>query len=347
MKLSVYNSTKIGNISFILILMVVYIHSYYLESVHYTLSNGIQKIVGSITDVAVPLFYAISGFLFFNGVSEVSDCLPKIKKRVHTLIIPYLIWNIIFVLWYVLLSLLPIGSLYVNSDVLSGLSLLRPIESFYCLFVEPAGFHLWFLRDLIVFVIISPLLYYLIKYTKWFAFIILVILTGWMIRCWLSYFVLGGIVVMYKSQIIDFFKTILGRRLTICCVLVYLGYSIFSGFENAKMEDGIVYNYLFQFYILIPIIAIWGGYDLIVNENHPQLKLLIKNANYTFFIYLFHEPTFNILKKIGIKVLGNSEFALIGLYLINPILMVITSIAIGKLLRKYVPCIYKILTGNR
>lgn len=48
-----------------------------------------------ITHVAVPLFFVISGYLFFLNFTRwnVSTYLKKIKKRMHTLVIPYILWN--------------------------------------------------------------------------------------------------------------------------------------------------------------------------------------------------------------------------------------------------------------
>lgn len=50
--------------------------------------------------VAVPMFCIISGYLFFQGLNTV-DCFKekyklKLKSRVKTLLIPYLLWNIIY-----------------------------------------------------------------------------------------------------------------------------------------------------------------------------------------------------------------------------------------------------------
>ena len=71
-----YVSDKIKLLSALLILMVVYIHMYYTEADGNLLV--LQKIVGGgICSVAVPLFYLISGYLFFikvpNGRASIFD----------------------------------------------------------------------------------------------------------------------------------------------------------------------------------------------------------------------------------------------------------------------------------
>ena len=47
-----------------------------------------------IYTVAVPLFFFISGYLFFrNGIPDANGLRNKVTARVHTLLIPYLLWN--------------------------------------------------------------------------------------------------------------------------------------------------------------------------------------------------------------------------------------------------------------
>lgn len=87
MKVSTYYSQKISVLSFLSILMVVYIHSYYVEAEEYQWSRWLQLIVSGLTSIAVPLFYTISGFFFFIGVERIEDCLPRIKKRVNSILI--------------------------------------------------------------------------------------------------------------------------------------------------------------------------------------------------------------------------------------------------------------------
>lgn len=44
---------------------------------------------------AVPIYFAISGYLFWKG-NDLFQYKNKIQKRVYSLIIPYLLWNLLF-----------------------------------------------------------------------------------------------------------------------------------------------------------------------------------------------------------------------------------------------------------
>ena len=72
-----------------------------------------------------------------------------------------------------------------------------------------------------------------------------------------------------------------------------------------------------------------------------------KLVKYSFFIYLFHEPVFNIIKKLGLKILGISNSSLIILYFVNPLIMAVLSVSVAWALKKYLPKIYSIVVGGR
>ena len=167
-KISTYNSGKIKIVSLLSIIMVLYIHSWYTEAESYAFSSQLQvTVTQGLCAMAVPMFFTISGFLFFQGVAAVKDVFRKQRKRISTLMLPYILWNLIFMLWYFAMGYIPGISQYVNSDMVGKLLSCNFLDGFNMLFIEPAGFHLWFLRDLILFVTIAPLIFYCIRYTKW------------------------------------------------------------------------------------------------------------------------------------------------------------------------------------
>lgn len=78
--------------SFFSILLVIYIHSYYLEGNEFEMNKFIQLFWGQgICRIAVPLFFILSGYLFFCNIDEgVQTVWRKIKKRCKTLLLPYI-----------------------------------------------------------------------------------------------------------------------------------------------------------------------------------------------------------------------------------------------------------------
>ena len=98
-------SLRIELLRFPLIVGVVFIHSYGrvlafdpaaiaarhssagVEFTRFFISYGIAQ-------TAVPLFFLISGYLFFAGEWSWKRYTEKLKRRVHTLLVPFLFWNL-------------------------------------------------------------------------------------------------------------------------------------------------------------------------------------------------------------------------------------------------------------
>lgn len=350
MKISSYNSQKIKVLSFVAIMMVLFIHAVFNEAREFPVSAYVQEFCAfsGLSFVANPLFYCISGFLFFHGVSHMKDCYPKIRKRARTLLVPYLIWNVIFVLWYVVLGVIPSVSAYVNSDLTSGLVNNGPLHALYEMFIVPAGFQLWYVRDLLIYVMLSPAIYLLIKHTRAVGLSLLFV-AGTLgllylpseIKIWGAFFfALGGNIALHSS-LEDLQKKI--TPATACvCLAVYLLNAIIRPMDiiSLKGTEMIVE--------LCGLIAIWRLYDVIVKrEDYAIIQQLAAWGGYSFFIYLFHEPAFNIIKKIGVKVLGVHEWSMILLYLLCPFLMCAFAIWLAKVSQKYIPKMYTILVGGR
>ena len=195
------HSHKIHVIYLILIMMVLYFHGYYNEAEIYPFAQALQ-VVGSgngLWCVANTMFFLLSGMLFFNGIESVKGCFLKMKKRVRSLLVPYVIWNVIFIFWYIALQNLPGIDSFINSDIVGSLTKNGLLDALRVLYWEPANFPLWFVRDLMIMVVLSPVLYYLIKYLKWIAPILLVVISPLVNLHVSPFFILGGCIAMHSS----------------------------------------------------------------------------------------------------------------------------------------------------
>lgn len=350
MKISRYNSQKIKVLSFMAILMVLFIHAVFHEAKEFPISAYVQEFCAfsGLSIVANPLFFCISGFLFFTGMTEVSECYPKIKKRVKTLLVPYIIWNVIFVLWYVVLGIVPGISQYINSNLVDNICSNGPLIALYNLFIVPAGFQLWFLRDLMMYIVLSPVIYLVIQRLRFFGLLILFIFGSLglvyfppEIKFWGAFFfTLGGYIALLKPS--EVLQIKISPAMAVCCFVIYILNAIVRPLNIISLAgtDMVVE--------LCALIAIWRLYDVVVKDEKGKLvSFFAFCGSYSFFIYLFHEPAFNIIKKLGIKVCGGGSISLIILYLICPFIMIAVSIAVANLLQKMMPKIYAVIVGGR
>lgn len=131
-----------------------------------------------ICNVSVPLFFFISGFLFFTeaGAWTWGTWRSKLKRRVYTLLVPYLAYNLVSAAnGYLMQAIDPtftvawdnpsawpfIGELWNSTTACAGMT---NILGFSMQLYYPADVPLWFVRDLMVMVLLSPAIYYLLMH---------------------------------------------------------------------------------------------------------------------------------------------------------------------------------------
>ena len=124
-------------------------------------------ICSHLCGLAMPTFFMISGYLLFQHY-----CLmkwpKKIQRRVRRLVVPYLVWNSLFVVFYLSLSrIVPRLGTRVSTFGLDSFSgALSKIASF----VEgPIDGPLWFLRAIFYFAVLSPIFYGLVRVVTWWG----------------------------------------------------------------------------------------------------------------------------------------------------------------------------------
>ena len=94
-------SEAISWIRFPLIFLIILLHCYStvkLPGNHVMYFKAIYPFSLWLGETGVPGFFFISGFLFFHSKKTHRQ---KISSRIHTLLIPYLLWNLILLGLYV------------------------------------------------------------------------------------------------------------------------------------------------------------------------------------------------------------------------------------------------------
>ena len=153
-----YLSNKIKNISLVLTFLVVILHAYNLEDSETVLSINflIQNVISyGICTIAVPMFFMISGYLFFYKFNPtLQEWINKYKKRFKSLMIPFVIWCVGWMVVLYLVQLTPFGQTFFSNMIVSKFTLK---QLFDYTFKYPIPFQLWYISDLIKLVIIHQL----------------------------------------------------------------------------------------------------------------------------------------------------------------------------------------------
>lgn len=113
----------------------------------------------TLVKVAMPVFFIMSGYLFFANVDkwDYATYKRKMLRRVKTLLIPYLVWNLLMAVKLKAFS----WSMFWSYWMPAG----RQVDWFgqEQLMTAPANMPLWFLRDLMVVSLLTPVIYVLIR----------------------------------------------------------------------------------------------------------------------------------------------------------------------------------------
>jgi surface polysaccharide O-acyltransferase-like enzyme len=352
-----YLSDKLRVISFISMIMVVFVHSYHLKlqlgEVAFRLDAGfnifIQQFISQgIARVAVPIFFIISGYLFFlNFQGTKSEFILKYKKRAKSLLVPFLFWSILGLIIHITLRLSPLSKNLV-SDV--DYSFIRVLD---LIFINPIPAQLWFLRDLIVLVAFSPLIYRLVKHLRFIPIILFFIiwLVAFRFRLVLYtsesvlFFSLGAYLALHKSEYLT--KQFIQKYNLIFLflwVLIVIVKTILLC-QNYSATGPLLI--LHRLGIVVGILAVWSLYDVIMKNKESVNKTLLTLSSFSFFVFLFHMPLLKYAQKALFYIAGKNEIVSIVSYFILPIIIIAIGILLGGVLRRYTPKFYGLITGGR
>lgn len=349
-----YLSVKLKVISFFSMLLVVFLHSYNvvvnLDSEVILLDQGYSSFIQNffsqgICRIAVPLFFSISGYLFFlNTKGDLNEFISKFNKRLKTIVVPYLFWSISWFLFFLVLQSIPQLAMFFNSKNLVDYTVKEIVTT---ILINPIPYQLWFLRDLMCLVVLAPLLFLLVKKTKYFALALVVII--WFLDLnlivfgneSLFFFVLGSFISIHKNEILNikFSNKALPYTLIWIAVLLFK-----TALIHYRYEEAFVISFLHKVSVLIGILAVWSLYDSLINGG---MKTDIKALKYSFFIYVFHEPMLQFLKKILFYLTYKNELISLIIYIVAPIITILICIIVGFILRLAAPKFYLFICGGR
>lgn len=294
------DSSVISALRFPLIIGVVCIHSRYGE-------GNLQNLLGGICGkLSVPIFLIISGYLFFReGDKEFTKELwiSKLKRRISSLLVPYLLWNFIG---------------YIIYAIKVGFSFEDFFHSFWVIDIpgrsgsSPIDGPLWYVRNLMIMVVISPIIAYMIKYTKWYLLLMMTILWIFQIPPFnkgigiaFYFFALGGYlrITNYHIENIRYAKSL---------IIAYIVYVIYAQLmqSNSNCWD-------FQIGILLGICAVLSLTMYYVKSSLGNGQIASELSETSFFVYCLHDLLLQFLKPFISEVLGIGDIAYILLIIVD------------------------------
>ncbi len=352
--LNPFLSQKFRFWSFVSMFLLVFVHGYNLEPrylqpwttptealtptafVQYLLANGLLRF-------RIPMLFIISGYLF--ALHDGQPHPQRVRKRVRTLLAPYLIWSAFGILLTLLLELHPamrggIASSHVVQidDTRMLIHDYRWYEVVIRWIFFPVSYQLWFIRVLFIYNLAYPLIVKAVtRRTARYMFFSVAVL-----------FWLGTVGLVFVE----------GEGLLFFALGVWIQKAGFP-IESPRpwlnptgwfplMGDSVypLIAVLHKGTVISGLIACWYGGDDIVRWCMARPWFVWLSA-FSFMIYALHAPLVAYLIDPAIAALQPMPAARLLAFILLPLAVIALCVATGAALRRITPGLYGLLTGGR
>jgi len=367
-------SEVIDFLRFPMIVQVLFVHNTFFNNLPksdrlplplYTLSKDFFS--HTLGHLAVPTFFFISGFLFYLNCDkfDINTWLKKLKSRMRTLLVPYLFWNILalvalYIAWHI-----PTLSSFFNKSFVSKFTWQYFLEALWALpdtkpevIKYPVAYQFWFIRDLMVMVLLSPIVYYFVKKGRIIGIVLLGLL--WFSEWWhtwipwlagyglsadaLFFFSAGAWFAINKRNIVEDTDGIAN-----VVFILYPSLALADVFTKLHAA-GVDHVYLPFVHNLGILVGVTAGFALAAHLLRTgKVRIIPFLSSASFFIFAAHEPLFlSALRKVIFVIFQpQSDMALTTIYFLIVIVVVVVLLGVYWLLRRLLPGFTRGITAGR
>lgn len=338
-------SNKVTRFSFLMAIFVIYIHAnnlayYGISPDQLCIPTIVVEIGGVLGGTAVPFFFMMSAYwlfrfdVFCDNAKE--KLMFKLMRKVKTILVPYLLWNIFGMLFYMLITRIPFAANMMNHGESIDITIPNIVGG---IFLHKYYFTFWYLQDLIFLMLISPILLWILRDRRKITILITIIFAVNLFHIdflifkgtSLFYFIIGAYIAVYKR---DFFESKSNNALVY--LVLYIGTGILRCFDLPVIS---------QISLLATPILAWKGIDAIVVEEVYDKKVSWFETQ-SFFVYAVHVIPVTVVGHILAKMESGLVWATIS-YLIAPWLTLGGIYVIALITHKRMPRFYNVICGER
>lgn len=308
-------------------------------------SNGICQ-------VAVPTFALISGYLFFGGLQcfSMSIWFEKVKRRFTSLFVPYVLWNIIAFLWMLFYCYLLHSFREAEFDISKIYNSVGGVRMFWNGWCNlPIDGPLWYLKNLIIIVLMSPLIYILVRYTRIVGVVALGILYifdiwpswHWLLVRVIFFFTLGAYYRIKEEELfvgISRFRFFIYSIAVVSLLVLLLTFNIHPEYSSIVHHVFTIFGVISAFFFAQKLVQCKGMYSLFCTLGTSS-----------FFVYAAHRfAIIDIIKNVVIVLIPtNSDLGVLSVYLIVAIVTFTICHCLFLAMRVLCPNILSFLIGGR
>lgn len=336
---------------FPLIVLVVMIHSRSelglivdFREVSFFTNCTLTFISQIIASTAVPMFFCISGYMFFFNTQNhfgKDIYISKLKRRFFSLFIPYVLWNLILLCVYFLGAKVVPGMMNGKTVNFTNFQLF----DFFNIFWngnsgQPLCYQMWFIRDLMLVVACSPIIYNLIKKSGLLIPSILLFLSFFKDffpetfaynfgLTALTYFTSGAYLSLRKTNLTFNKKEgyIVTTIYAVICIIATINVDFLQKAHTIILVLGMFVLYFWSFTIC---------------QKHHMPRTLTKGA---FFVFALHGLVLMIVARLTKSFILCGKLSVITTYFFNSLLTLLICILTFLIIRQWTWSKY--LTGGR
>jgi surface polysaccharide O-acyltransferase-like enzyme len=312
----------------------------------------VVSLIGFAAFAAVPTLSAISGYLFFAGAGprRAPDFLRKFSGRIKSLVIPLAIWGSLGVAMGLVIRMVEPTAFDPWLNFGDRQPILALIDAAVGVTSVPLASPLWFVRDLIVVVAVSPLVWLLVGLAPvatvaaltalWIAEQNLFIFLR--LDC-LVFFTIGAALAAHGRS------ADLSANGTLVVTLAFAGLVLLrtmAGHLFGLTEHDLATRVMMAALRAVGALAAWNLAPLAFRTSAG--RALARLGPFAFFLFCAHYPLVAILKEGAGRLLQpESQAALLLHYAAVSTATIAIALAAGAVLQRVAPPVFGVLSGGR
>jgi surface polysaccharide O-acyltransferase-like enzyme len=354
------SSERLSLLRFPLIVGVIFIHAYG-TAVAYdngaTIVGGRHAgwLVGFVQDlvsqgvarIAVPLFFLMSGYFFFLGFAgSLAEYRKKFRARIQTLLIPFLFWNVAALLAFALVQALPAtqGLFSEQTQPVAAFGFYDYLNAILGIDRFPISYQFWFIRDLMVMVLLTPVLWLVIRTLPNVFFWL--VLGLWYFDVWPVYVPSVVAVAFFYAGAYFACSNISLFALDRFGIPILCSYSAILLMDVLIKAHGLN-NYIHNAGLLLGVVSALVISKQLVKRDTLK-KSLLWAGSCSFFVFAVHEPLLTILKKVAYMVFApDSDGTILALYFSIPVVVIVAAMLIYVGMKWVAPGFLRVISGGR
>jgi hypothetical protein len=301
----------------------------------------------------VPLLSMISGWLFFSFAAEdaAGAIVRRVRRRFLSLYLPLVFWNALF-----LAVLLSVFAYAPGDPLLAGLNIrfetagvLDYVNAVFGITKHPVGFQFWFVRDLFVSVLVSPVLWLMLRRAPYLGAALL----G---AAWLSG---SDLAIFFRTDVVFFFylggllrlrgaPLEIGRQATLIFLAVYVALVALRTLAPYVFDDErpLLLVVATRAMRLVGVLACWG---LFLQLAPTRVGVVVaRYGGLAFFLHAAHYPLLAEVKILLWRLVpAETDGWMIAHYVASVLVTVAIGIAAGIALARAAPKWFALLNGGR